>query len=99
MSLRVASVLALGFLLGCASQSSLMDLKHMTDETLISYYHEVEADLAVTQKQLEESASSGRVIPSAINQDKLNTLLKRKYRVQGEFTRRGLSLPVNQTST
>ncbi len=99
MSLRVASVLALGFLLGCASQSSLMDLKHMTDETLISYYHEVEAEIVARQQELENSSKSGRVIPSAINQDKLNALLKRTYRVQGEFTRRGLSLPVKQTST
>ena len=99
MSLRVAAVLALGFLPGCASQSSLMDLKHMTDENLISYYHGVEADIVARQQELENSSKSGRVIPSAINQDKLNALLKRKYRVQGEFTRRGLSLPVKQTST
>ena len=98
MSLRVASALALGVLLGCASQSSLMNLKHMTDENLISYYHEVEADIVATQKELENSSKSGRVIPSAISQDKLNALLKKKYRVQGEFTRRGLSLPVKQTS-
>ena len=97
MSLRVASVLALGVLLGCASQSSLMDLKHMSDENLISYYQTVEADIVVTQKDLTESAKSGRVIPSAIKQDRLTTLKKRKYRVQGEFTRRGLPLPVTNT--
>ena len=45
MSLRVASALALGVLLGCASQSSLMNVKHMTDENLVSYYHEVETDI------------------------------------------------------
>ncbi len=94
MSLRVASVLALGVLLGCASQSSLMNLKHMSDENLISYYHEVETDIVARRQELENSSKSGRVIPSAINQDKLNALLKRKYRVEVEFTRRGLSKPM-----
>ncbi len=97
MSLRVASALALGVLLGCASQSSLMDLKHMSDENLISYYHGVEADIIARRKELEDSSKSGRVIPSAINQDKLNALLKRKYRVEGEFTRRELPLPAKET--
>ena len=97
MSLRVTSALALGVLLGCASQSSLMDVKFMSDENLISYYHGVEADIVARQKELEKSSKSGRVIPSAISQDKLNALLKRKYRVQGEVTRRGLPSPDKQT--
>ncbi len=97
MSLRVASALALGVLLGCASQSSLMDLKYMSDDNLISYYHGVEVDIIAKQKELETSSKSGRVIPSAIKQDELNALMKRKYRVKGEFTRRGLPLPAKQT--
>ncbi len=93
MNLHLASVLALGVLIGCASQSSLMNIKHMSEETLITHYHEIEADIIATQKLLEDSSKSGRVIPSAIRQDELNDLRKRKYTVQSEFTRRGLPLP------
>ena len=97
MSPRIASVLALGVLLGCASQSSLMSLKDMSDENLTSYYYGVEADIIATQKELESSSKSGRVIPSALKQDKLNDLKKRKYRVEGEFTRRRLPIPPSKT--
>lgn len=95
--LRVVSVFALSALMGCASQSSLMDLRDMSDENLISHYLETEDEITATQKELEASSKGGRVIPSAIHQDELNDLKKRKYRIEGEFTRRGLALPPTKT--
>ncbi len=94
---RVALVFALGALVGCGSQSSLMNLRDMSDENLISYYRETEGEIVATQKELEGTSKGGRVIPSAIHQDKLNDLRKRKYRIEGEFTRRGLALPATET--
>jgi len=97
MSLRVASALVLGLLLGCASQSTLMSLHDMTDENLISYYHDTEADLVTTQQELETLSKNSRYLLAATKQDKLNDLKKRKYRIQHEFDRRRLPIPETKT--
>ena len=96
--LRVVSVFALSALMGCASQSSLMDLRDMSDENLIAHHLETEDEIIATQKELEESSKGGRVIPSAIHQGELDDLKKRKYRIEAEFTRRGLALPATNAS-
>ena len=98
MTPRAVSALVLGLLIGCsAPQSSLMDVRDMSDENLVEYYLQIEDDIIATQKELEQQSKSSRVIPSAIKQDKLNNLKKRKYRVEGEFTRRRLALPKVET--
>lgn len=98
MRLRAVSVLVLCVLVGCAgSQSSLMDVRDMSDENLTEHYLQIEDEILATQKTLEEKSKGGRVVLSAIEQDKLNNLKKRKYRVEEEFTRRGLELPKTKT--
>lgn len=93
MILRALLVLVAGSLIGCGSQSSLMNVRDMTDQNLVEYYQGIEADMEITRKELEEYSKKGRVIPSAMKQDQLNSLKKRKSAVELEFIRRGLRIP------
>ena len=91
MSIRVASVLALSLLLSCASRSSMMNVRDMSDDALVEHYQQIEAEIAAITKELDEAAkTTGRVIPFARKQDRLNSLKKRRATVLIELRRRDI---------